>query len=150
MSIFGESSDIHVRLPLEDKRHLQALTHKINQARMKADDNAEAITVSDVVRAAVTVMVNKRLNLLEADNAGLIDLSRELLRIGTNLNQVAHAYNAGLLIHPVNASNLFLELQSAVAEAMSITKIICRQSATFNTHFLYRIQTQIDSIKPAD
>ena len=150
MSAFGDSSDIHVRLPLEDKQQLQALTSTINRARQGAGISADPITVSDVIRAAVTVLVNQRLDLLEIDNFELKALTEQLRRIGTNLNQVAHAYNAGLLIQPVNASNLFLELQSAVAEALSITKEICLRSATFDDDFLNQIQIQIDSIKPAE
>ena len=150
MSTIDENSDIHVRLPFEHKLQLQTLARKINQARKKADVTADLITVSDVVRAAVTVLVNKRLDLLESDTYELKELSNQIGRIGTNLNQLAHAYNIGLLIQPVNMSELFLELQSAVTEALSIIGIICLRSATFNDDFLDQIQQQIDSIKPAE
>ena len=150
MSKIDENSDIHVRLPFEHKLQLQTLARKINQARKKANVTADSITVSDVVRAAVTVLVNKRLNLLEKDDIELKELTGQLRRIGTNLNQLAHAYNIGLLIQPVNTSDLVLDLQSALTESLSITREICLRSATFNDDFLNQIQIQIDSIKPAE
>ena len=67
MRIYGNNSDIHFRMPLEDKLKLQALTGKINKDRKITNASAVPLTVSDVVRASVMVLINKQLNPIVGD-----------------------------------------------------------------------------------
>ena len=107
-------SDIHVRLPLAHKRWLQALAHTLSKRRAGSGSAAGLLTVSDLVRAGIITLLNERTNILEAEKHELIELSRQLRRIGTNLNQLAHAYQAGLLVQPVDTGDLFWELYRIV------------------------------------
>ena len=69
------------------------------------------------MRASVVTLLNGRTDILEADKHKLTELSRQLRRIGTNLNQLAHAHRAGLLVQPVNAGDLLSELRAALVNA---------------------------------
>ena len=150
MRIYGNNSDIHFRMPLEDKLKLQALTGKINKDRKKKNASAVPLTVSDVVRASVMVLINKQLNPIVGDIRELNYLISELLHVGININQLTHAYNAGFLVQPVNTANLFLDLQSVIFDLLKLIKKISNDSATFNNDFLAQVQKQIDLIKPAE
>ena len=76
-------------------------------------------------------------------------LAEQIRRVGTNINQLAHAYNAGLLIQPVNAGSLFTKLQEVLTKSLELIYKICYDSATYNGHFLKHFRNQINKIKPA-
>ena len=150
MRIYGNNSDIHFRMPLEDKRKLQALTRKINEDRKKKNASAVPLTVSDVVRASAMVLINKRLDLMEGNISVLHELKSQLLHVGININQLTHAYHDGFLVQPVDTANLFLDLQSVIFDMLNVIIEIINHSVTFNNDFLAQVQKQIDLIKPAE
>ena len=128
-----EHSDIHVRLPLAHKRRLQALAHTLSKRTAGPGSANASLTVSDLVRASVITLINERTDILEPDKHELTELSRQLRRIGTNLNQLAHAYQAGLLAQPVDIGDLFGELRAALVKTLALVRKIGQGSAAPRT-----------------
>ena len=136
-----DNSDIHVRLPLAHKRRLQTLANTLSNR------TAGPLTVSDLVRASVITLINERTDILEADKHELTELSRQLRRIGTNLNQLAHAYQAGLLVQPVDTGDLFSELRTELVKTLALVRKIGQGSATYNGHFLAHVTRRLRALK---
>ena len=142
-----EHSDIHVRLPLAHKRRLQALAKTLSNRTAGPGSAAAPLTVSDLVRAAVLTLLNERTEILEADKHELTELSRQLRRIGTNLNQLPHAHQAGLLVHPVDTGGLFFELMAELVKTLALVRKIGQRSATYNGHFLAHVTRRLRALR---
>ena len=142
-----EHSDIHVRLPLAHKRRLQTLANTLSKRTAGAGSAASPLTVSDLVRVPVLALLNERTDILEADKHEVTELSRQLRRIGTNLSQLAHAYQAGLLVQPVDTGDLFGELCTALVKTLALVRKIGQGSATYNGHFLAHVTRRLRALK---
>ena len=88
-----KNSDIHVRLPL---------AHTLSKRTAGPGSVTGPLTVSDLIRSVVLALLNERTDIHEQDKHELAELSRQLRRIGANLNQLAYAYNAALLDRPLH------------------------------------------------
>ena len=142
-----EHSDIHVRLPLAQKRRLQTLAYTLSKRTAGPGSAAGPLTVSDLVRASVVTLLNERTDILEEDKHELTELSRQLRRIGTNLNQLAHAHQAGLLVQPVDTGDLFSELRTELVKTLALVRKMGQGSATYNGHFLAHVTRRLRVLK---
>ena len=110
MKTEDKDSDINFRLPLSDKQQLKHIVLAINRKNKSASPGHDPITLSTRLRSTVSRLVNGHAHITDTDIIEIKELTEQIRRIGANINQLAHAYNAGLLVHPVNVGNLFQDL----------------------------------------
>ena len=114
MDTEDRDSDINFRLPLAHKHHLKHIVQTINRKNKSTSPSHDPITLSLLLRSTVACLVNGHAHITDTDIIEIKELTEQIRRVGTNINQLAHAYNAGLLVHPVNVRNMFQDLQQAL------------------------------------
>ncbi len=134
-----EHGDIHVRL--------QALANTLSKRTAGPGSATAPLTVSDLVRPSVITLLNERTDILEPDKHEHTELSRQLRRIGTNLNQLAHAYQAGLLVQLVDTGDLFSELKAELVKTLALVHKIGQGSVTYNGHFLAHVTRRLRTLR---
>ena len=107
------------RLSHQDKAKLEQYIDKLNSAGHQLQHRP--ITISSIMRASLHAIIDA--GLLTTDqhlSAELRASRRELRAIGNNLNQLAHAYNAGLLNHSIDCNDLFSNLVTALSNIETV------------------------------
>ena len=112
------NTTITVRTTDTERAAFRRLVDRLNAADRRL--HHRRITPSSLLRGCVRSLLDT--DLLETDPAlvaELHELNNQLRRIGTNLNQLAHAYHRGLLTTTLDATNLFTTLQAAVLKTQA-------------------------------
>ena len=108
-----KTTTLTIRMTEPERAALTRLVARLNAGGRRL--HHRRITPSSLLRGCVRSLLDT--DLLETDPALVTELhqmNNQLRRIGTNLNQIAHAYHRGLLTTSVDATNLFTTLQAAV------------------------------------
>ena len=109
-----KTSVLHTRISHTEQAALNCLVALLNADGRRLYHRR--ITRSSLMRACLRSALETDLLLTDpALAAELQAANRQLQRVGTNLNQLSRAHNAGLVITPVDTANLFTALQAGVA-----------------------------------
>ena len=107
-----------------EKAALKAWIEKHKDTKIRR----RVITESSIVRAVIRWLIKKDFPIESEAIAEMRRLRLELHKIGTNLNQLTHAYNANLIEVPINMGGFFGEMKRMIkqtrrAQAMLINQI---------------------------
>ena len=110
-----KNTELHIRVSGHTKQQLKA---KLDTLR--ATTGQHNLTQSSLVRAAIETLTADTLAITQSHEHKLLETANQLRRIGTNLNQLAHAYNAGLITTPVNADNTLDTIRALTQSTLQI------------------------------
>ena len=119
------NTTITVRTTDTERAAFRRLVDRLNAEGRRL--HRRRITPSSLLRGCVRSLLDT--DLLETDPAlvtELYEMNNQLRRIGTNMNQLAHAYHRGLLTTTLDATNLFTSLQAAVLHTRASIRAVVK------------------------
>ena len=123
-----KTTTLTLRMTDTERAALTRLVDRLNTAGRRL--HHRRITPSSLLRGCVRSLLDT--DLLETDPAlvaELYEMNNQLRRIGTNMNQIAHAYHRGLLTTSLDATNLFTTLQAAVLNTRASLRAVVKAAS---------------------
>ena len=134
----------HVRMNPIEKDRFRDYIERLNQRTQKKFPGESPVTQSEILRHAIQILTDQHLDINDSNRRAINNLADQIRRIGNNINQLAHAYNAGQLIErPVDGTILFHDLTKKLDTCHNLIKQLHRDGVAHNRRFRKSVETQI-------
>ena len=125
--------DIHVRVPKQTREKIR---------KIAAQENT---TVSTMLRELIRCVTDENLTVNPSHINPLLENASQLRRIGVNLNQLVHAYNAGMLTQPVNANQTLSKIRELTESTANIIMDITDENAKHNARTKKKVLSMLEN-----
>lgn len=117
------------------------------QQKNKLTDIArqENTNVSALIRAVIRYVTDENLTVSPSHIDPLLDNADQLRRIGVNLNQLVHAYNAGMLTQPVNANQTLSKIRELTESTVNIIIDIVDENSRHNARTKKKVLSMLEN-----
>lgn len=134
----------HVRMNPIEKDLFVAYVNRLNQRTQRKFPGVAPVTQSEILRHAVQILTDRHLDINDSNRRAINNLANDIRRIGVNINQLAHAYNAGQLTErPVDGTLLFRDLAKELENVCELVLQLHRDGAAHNRRFRRSIELQV-------
>lgn len=125
--------NVNVRLTEQHKNRLTEIAEQENT------------NVSALIRSVIACIVDERLTVSPEKINELLTVSSQLRRIGVNLNQLVHAYNAGMLTQPVNANQALSKIRELTESTLNIIMDITDENSKHNARTKKKVLSMLEN-----
>lgn len=131
-----KNARINVRLNEKTKNKLRATIKSL-----KKKPGCAHVTESTLIRAIIENITNQALFIEDNHEEKLIEAINQVRRIGVNLNQLAHAHNAGQITRPINADHTLESLYTRINNLSELLLEITNRTLSYQGEIQNRIDT---------